>query len=76
MGGDDAPDRFKGDFPSYKLGREGDNVTVVVNNNLVDTKIHNVFGVIKGYVDPGEFLNFFFLNTSIELNICDLTVVV
>uniref|UniRef100_A0A8C1XZC6 Transferrin receptor 1b n=1 Tax=Cyprinus carpio TaxID=7962 RepID=A0A8C1XZC6_CYPCA len=56
MGGDDAPDRFKGDFPSYKLGREGDNVTVVVNNNLVDTKIHNVFGVIKGYVDPDRYV--------------------
>ncbi|XP_042570406.1 transferrin receptor protein 1-like [Cyprinus carpio] len=56
MGGDDAPDRFKGDFPSYKLGREGDNVTVVVNNNLADTKIHNVFGVIKGYVDPDRYV--------------------
>lgn len=42
----------------YKVGKETDKVTVAVNNNLVDTKIHNVFGVIKGYVDPGEFLHF------------------
>lgn len=58
MGGNIAPDNFKGVFPSYKLGSETDKVAVSVSNNLVDTKIHNVFGVIKGYVDPGEFLHF------------------
>uniref|UniRef100_A0A672T0W3 Transferrin receptor protein 1-like n=2 Tax=Sinocyclocheilus grahami TaxID=75366 RepID=A0A672T0W3_SINGR len=52
MGGEGAPDRFKGDLSSYKLGSESDKVTVAVNNNIADTKIHNVFGVIKGYVDP------------------------
>ncbi|XP_016134386.1 transferrin receptor 1b isoform X2 [Sinocyclocheilus grahami] len=56
MGGDNAPDRFKGELHSYKLGRENDSVTVVVNNNLADTKIHNVFGVIKGYVDPDRYV--------------------
>lgn len=58
MGGDDAPENFKGGLSRYKLGSETDKVAVSVNNNLVDTKIHNVFGVIKGYVDPGEFLHF------------------
>ncbi len=58
MGGGDAPARFKGDFSSYKLGSESDKVTVAVNNNLADTKIHNVFGVFTGYVDPGEFVHF------------------
>lgn len=58
MGGNDVPDHFKGRLSSYKLGSETDKVAVSVNNNLVDTKIHNVFGVIKGYVDPGEFLHF------------------
>lgn len=58
MGGNIAPDNFKGVFSSYKLGSETDKVAVSVSNNLVDTKIHNVFGVIKGYVDPGEFLHF------------------
>ncbi|KAG1944054.1 transferrin receptor protein [Pimephales promelas] len=40
----------------YKLGLEKDNVTVAVYNNLVDTKIHNVFGVIKGYIDPDRYV--------------------
>uniref|UniRef100_A0A673MID7 Transferrin receptor protein 1-like n=1 Tax=Sinocyclocheilus rhinocerous TaxID=307959 RepID=A0A673MID7_9TELE len=56
MGGEGAPDRFKGDLSSYKLGSESDKVTVAVNNNLADTKIHNVFGVIKGYVDPDRYV--------------------
>uniref|UniRef100_A0A9J8AU17 Transferrin receptor 1b n=2 Tax=Cyprinus carpio TaxID=7962 RepID=A0A9J8AU17_CYPCA len=56
MGGEDAPARFKGDFPTYKVGSESDKVTVAVNNNLADTKIHNVFGVIKGYVDPDRYV--------------------
>lgn len=53
-----VPEHFKGKFSDYKLGQETDKVDVAVYNNLVDTKIHNVFGVIKGYVDPGEFLHF------------------
>lgn len=56
IGGGDAPARFKGDFSSYKLGSESDKVTVAVNNNLADTKIHNVFGVFKGYVDPDRYV--------------------
>ncbi len=58
MGGEVAPDRFKGLFSRYNLGNESNRVTIEVNNNLADTKIHNVFGVIKGYVDPGEFVYF------------------
>lgn len=58
MGGDDAPEEFRGALPRYKLGSQSDNVTVEVNNKLAETKIHNVFGVIKGYVDPGEFVHF------------------
>lgn len=56
MGGSSAPENFKGTLSSYKLGNETDKVTVAVNNNLVDTKIHNVFGVIKGYVDPDRYV--------------------
>ena len=33
-------------------GRE--NVTVEVNNVLVNKELHNVFGVIKGFQDPGR----------------------
>lgn len=56
MGGNSAPGHFKGGFPSYNLGSEADKVAVSVNNYLTDTKIHNVFGVIEGYVDRGQFL--------------------
>lgn len=55
----DAGSGFKGGFASvaYRLGGS-ENVTVEVNNVLVNREIHNVFGVIKGFTDPGtaEFL--------------------
>lgn len=38
---------------NYNLGDDGDVITVEVNNALTEKKIHNVFGVIKGYVDEG-----------------------
>lgn len=60
MGGKEAPESFKGaldGLSKYTLGGEGDQVSVTVNNDLVDTKIHNVFGVIKGFIDPGELLS-------------------
>ena len=40
----------------YKLGDLSDIVSVEVNNVLVETKIHNVFGVIKGVTDAGSTL--------------------
>ncbi|XP_051538082.1 transferrin receptor protein 1-like [Myxocyprinus asiaticus] len=56
MGGKDSRESFKGIFANYKLGRESDMVTVAVNNDLVDTKIYNVFGVIKGFVDADKYV--------------------
>ncbi|XP_056155544.1 transferrin receptor 1b [Lampris incognitus] len=41
--------------PVYKLGGV-ENITVEVNNVLVNTEIHNVFGVIKGFVDPDRYV--------------------
>ncbi|KAL0966858.1 hypothetical protein UPYG_G00301050 [Umbra pygmaea] len=38
------------------LGGKDDIVKLVVNNVLVEKKITNVFGVIKGYVDPDRYL--------------------
>lgn len=38
---------------TYKLGGV-ENVTVEVNNVLVSKELHNVFGVIKGFIDPGK----------------------
>lgn len=63
MSGKDAPRPFTGTLPGvskYSLGGET-NVSVTVNNVLVDTKIYNVFGVIKGFVDPGEELEHYVL---------------
>ncbi len=37
----------------YKLGDDGDIITVEVKNVLIQKKIHNVFGVINGYTDTG-----------------------
>uniref|UniRef100_A0A3Q4AKS5 Uncharacterized protein n=1 Tax=Mola mola TaxID=94237 RepID=A0A3Q4AKS5_MOLML len=57
IGGLDANDNFTGGFPSltYRLGGK-ENITVEVNNVLVNTEIHNVFGVIKGLADPDRYV--------------------
>lgn len=51
----DESSGFKGGFESlaYSLGGSK-NITVEVNNVLVNRKIPNVFGVIKGFIDPGR----------------------
>lgn len=38
---------------SYSLGGV-EKITVEVNNVPVNKEIHNVFGVIKGFTDPGK----------------------
>ncbi|XP_066508360.1 transferrin receptor protein 1-like [Hoplias malabaricus] len=59
MGGRDPP-RGWGDGGlrgvTYKLGNESDLVTVEVNNVLTEKKIHNVFGVIRGFEDPDHYV--------------------
>uniref|UniRef100_A0A1A8GA85 Transferrin receptor (p90, CD71) n=1 Tax=Nothobranchius korthausae TaxID=1143690 RepID=A0A1A8GA85_9TELE len=57
IGGPDAGRDFKGQLESvfYKLGGIK-NITVEVNNMLVNKEIHNVFGVIKGFSDPDRFI--------------------
>ncbi|XP_010769573.1 transferrin receptor protein 1-like [Notothenia coriiceps] len=53
----DASSSFKGSLTSvgYKLGGSK-NITVQVNNVLVNKEIHNVFGVIKGFIDPDQYV--------------------
>uniref|UniRef100_A0A3P9KPP3 Transferrin receptor protein 1 n=1 Tax=Oryzias latipes TaxID=8090 RepID=A0A3P9KPP3_ORYLA len=53
LGGQNLP---QGWGASKKLGDEGDNITVQVNNVLAEKKIHNVFGVIKGFVDSDRYV--------------------
>lgn len=50
LGGQNVPEGWGG---RNKLGTENDVITVEVNNILTEKKIHNVFGVIKGFVDAG-----------------------
>lgn len=74
MGGRDPPRSWvDGSLPGviYKLGEDSDIATVEVNNALVETKIHNVFGVIKGVTDPGACSPHLFVMSpisAIELN--------
>ncbi|XP_045908240.1 transferrin receptor protein 1-like [Micropterus dolomieu] len=53
LGGQSVPESWGG---SYKLGDESDLITVEVNNVLTEKKIHNVFGVIKGFVDADRYV--------------------
>ncbi|KAJ8010751.1 hypothetical protein DPEC_G00078410 [Dallia pectoralis] len=55
--GPEAPDSFRGGLEvDYRLGGDGVNITVEVNNLLQNTEIHNVFGVIKGFVEPDHYV--------------------
>ncbi|XP_051990199.1 transferrin receptor protein 1-like [Xyrauchen texanus] len=58
LGGQKSPrgwsDGMLRDVP-YQLG-DKENITVEVNNVLTQKKIHNVFGVIKGYVDADRYI--------------------
>lgn len=51
LGGPAMPQNWEG---YNKLGDASDTITVEVNNVLTEKKIHNVFGVIKGFVDSGK----------------------
>ncbi|KAJ8278089.1 hypothetical protein GJAV_G00083700 [Gymnothorax javanicus] len=60
MGGLSAPkswsDGHLSGVHTYNLGGENDSVTVEVKNSLVERRIHNVFGVIKGFIDPDRYV--------------------
>ncbi|KAG5285607.1 hypothetical protein AALO_G00005320 [Alosa alosa] len=59
MGGRTAPRSWRDGALSgvlYKLGEDSDLASVEVNNALVNTRVHNVFGVIKGVTDPDRYV--------------------
>uniref|UniRef100_A0AAY4ARY2 Transferrin receptor protein 1 n=1 Tax=Denticeps clupeoides TaxID=299321 RepID=A0AAY4ARY2_9TELE len=59
MTGGEAPSDFIGKLKglsTYKLGSDQDQVTVTVSNALVEKRIHNVFGVIKGFIDSDRYV--------------------
>ncbi|XP_023660017.1 transferrin receptor protein 1-like [Paramormyrops kingsleyae] len=41
---------------SVLLGRDNDTVTVEVNNTLIDKELVNVFGVIRGFMEPDHYV--------------------
>uniref|UniRef100_A0A4W4ENY0 Transferrin receptor protein 1 n=1 Tax=Electrophorus electricus TaxID=8005 RepID=A0A4W4ENY0_ELEEL len=41
---------------TYKLGGDNDVASVEVNNVLIEKRIHNVFGVIKGFIDADRYV--------------------
>ncbi|XP_068427212.1 transferrin receptor 1a [Clinocottus analis] len=53
LGGRNEPESWGRRF---KLGEESDVAVVEVNNALVEKKINNVFGVIKGFVDADRYV--------------------
>uniref|UniRef100_A0A8C1RJ02 Transferrin receptor protein 1 n=1 Tax=Cyprinus carpio TaxID=7962 RepID=A0A8C1RJ02_CYPCA len=59
LGGRTSPDDWSDGMlrdTMYKLGDDGDIITVEVKNVLIQKKIHNVFGVIKGYMDKDRYM--------------------
>ncbi|XP_076837648.1 transferrin receptor 1a [Brachyhypopomus gauderio] len=57
MGGGNPPRGWAdGGLQVYKLGGDDDLASVDVNNVLVEKKIHNVFGVIKGFIDADRYV--------------------
>lgn len=59
LGGRTSPDGWSDGMlrdTMYKLGDDGDIITVEVKNVLIQKKIHNVFGVIKGYTDTDRYM--------------------
>ncbi|XP_058617815.1 transferrin receptor 1a [Onychostoma macrolepis] len=59
LGGRTSPDGWSDGMlrdTMYELGDDGDIITVEVKNVLIQKKIHNVFGVIKGYTDTDRYM--------------------
>uniref|UniRef100_A0AAQ5XMU7 Transferrin receptor protein 1 n=1 Tax=Amphiprion ocellaris TaxID=80972 RepID=A0AAQ5XMU7_AMPOC len=53
LSGQNLPEGWEG---FNRLGDESDTITLEVNNVLAEKKIHNVFGVIKGFVDADRYV--------------------
>ncbi|KAM9839395.1 transferrin receptor 1b [Aulostomus maculatus] len=57
IGGPAADASFRGGISTvtYKLGGS-QNISVEVNNVPVNREVHNVFGIIKGFIDPDQYV--------------------
>lgn len=50
----DCPLTWRTDFPCKLVSSPSKNVKLTVNNVLKEIKILNIFGVIKGFEEPGK----------------------
>ncbi|KAM7160730.1 transferrin receptor protein 1 [Macrochelys suwanniensis] len=59
MNGEVPFEEWRGSLPTYKMGSpnmDGTKVTLEVNNQMVERKIHNIFGVIQGFDEPDQYV--------------------
>uniref|UniRef100_A0A8C3P8S6 Transferrin receptor protein 1 n=1 Tax=Chrysemys picta bellii TaxID=8478 RepID=A0A8C3P8S6_CHRPI len=59
MNGEVAPKEWRGNLSVYKMrsqNTDGTKVTLEVNNQMVERKIHNIFGVIQGFDEPDQYV--------------------
>ncbi|KAK3513435.1 hypothetical protein QTP70_014262, partial [Hemibagrus guttatus] len=57
MGGRSPPHGWAdGGLQEYKLGTTDDIISLEMNSVLTEIQIHNVFGVIKGLIDPDRYV--------------------
>lgn len=60
MNGEDTLVEWRGKLSTYKMryqDSDGTKVKLEVNNEIVERKIHNIFGVIQGLDEPGKKLS-------------------
>uniref|UniRef100_A0A452IDG9 Transferrin receptor protein 1 n=1 Tax=Gopherus agassizii TaxID=38772 RepID=A0A452IDG9_9SAUR len=59
MNGEVTPKEWTGSLSVYKMrsqNTDGTKVTLEVNNQMVERKIHNIFGVIQGFDEPDQYV--------------------
>ncbi|XP_067417182.1 transferrin receptor protein 1 [Emydura macquarii macquarii] len=59
MNGEDSPVEWRGKLSTYKMryqNSDGTKVKLEVNNEIVERKIHNIFGVIQGLDEPDQYI--------------------
>lgn len=59
MNGEAVSKEWRGSLSDYKMrsqNTDGTEVTLEVNNQMVERKIHNIFGVIQGFDEPDQYV--------------------
>ncbi|CAM5164102.1 unnamed protein product [Natator depressus] len=56
MNGEVPSEEWRGSLSVYKMRSQNTKVTLEVNNQMVQRKIHNIFGVIQGFDEPDQYV--------------------